>query len=58
MTTWTIIMAAEDGRHSGLGCRLLADQRIPVDDGISLSADLALPKRPGFYPAVQFAASR
>jgi hypothetical protein len=41
----------------GLGCRLLADQRIPVDDGISLSADVYVPKRPGRYPAiVQFGA--
>ncbi len=41
----------------GLGCRLLADQRIPVGDGISLSADAYVPKVPGRYPAiVQFAA--
>ena len=41
----------------GLGCRLLADQRVPVDGGVSLSADVYTPKRPGRYPAiVQFAA--
>lgn len=41
----------------GLGCRLLADQRVPVDDGVSLSADVYTPKRPGRYPAiVQFGA--
>jgi len=36
----------------GLGCRLLADQRVPVDGGVSLSADVYTPKRPGRYPAV------
>jgi predicted acyl esterase len=41
----------------GLGCRLLADQRVPVDSGVSLSADVYTPKRPGRYPAiVSFAA--
>ncbi len=41
----------------GLGCRLLADQRVPVDGGVSLSADVYTPKRPGRYPAiVMFAA--
>ena len=41
----------------GLGCRLLADQRVPVGDGISLSADVYVPKAAGRYPAiVQFAA--
>lgn len=41
----------------GLGCRLLADQRVPVDGGILLSADVYTPKRPGRYPAiVMFAA--
>jgi predicted acyl esterase len=41
----------------GLGCRLLADRRIPVDDGVRLSADVYTPKRPERYPAiVQFAA--
>lgn len=42
---------------SGLGCHLLADQRIPVDGGVRLSADVYTPKRHGRYPAVvQFAA--
>ena len=36
----------------GLGCRLLADQRVPVDGGVSLSADVYTPKRPGRYPAI------
>ena len=41
----------------GLGCRLLADQRVPVDEGISLSADVYTPRQPGSYPAiVMFAA--
>ncbi|MGH2587019.1 MAG: CocE/NonD family hydrolase, partial [Dehalococcoidia bacterium] len=41
----------------GLGCRLLADRRIPVGDGFHLSADVYTPKRPGRYPAVvQFTA--
>ena len=40
-----------------LGCHLLADQRIPVEGGITLSADIYTPKVPGRYPAiVQFAA--
>lgn len=43
--------------HAGLGCRLLADQRIPVEGGVTLSADVYTPKVPGRYPAiVQFAA--
>jgi predicted acyl esterase len=42
----------------GIGCRLLADQRVPVEGGLSLSADVYTPKRPGRYPAiVQFAAT-
>lgn len=42
---------------SGLGCHLLADQRIPVDGDVYLSADVYTPKRRGRYPAVvQFAA--
>ncbi|MHB8884140.1 MAG: CocE/NonD family hydrolase [Methylovirgula sp.] len=42
---------------SGLGCRLLADQRVPVEGGITLSADVYVPETPGRYPAVvQFAA--
>ena len=36
----------------GLGCRVLADQRVPVDGGVSLSADVYTPKRPGRYPAI------
>jgi len=40
-----------------LGCRILADQRVPVDGGVSLSADVYTSKRPGRYPAiVMFAA--
>lgn len=42
---------------SGLGCEVFADQRIPVDGGVTLSADVYRPKAPGRYPAiVQFAA--
>jgi putative CocE/NonD family hydrolase len=37
---------------SGLGCQVLADQEIPVADGISLAADVYLPKKEGRYPAV------
>ncbi len=41
----------------GLGCQVLANQRIPVEGGITLSADVYLPEVPGRYPAiVQFAA--
>ena len=36
----------------GLGCLLLADQMIPVAPGVSLAADIYLPKVPGRYPAV------
>ena len=50
-------LAAQDGCLQGLGCRLLADQRVPVEGGVSLSADVYTPKRPGRYPAiVMFAA--
>ncbi|CAN7557936.1 CocE/NonD family hydrolase [Phenylobacterium sp. LjRoot219] len=35
-----------------LGCQILADQMIPVDDGVSLGADVYLPKTTGRYPAV------
>lgn len=35
-----------------LGCKLLADLRIPVAPGISLSADVYIPKKPGTYPAL------
>ena len=38
--------------HSGLGCRVHADQMIPVADGIALGADIATPKVEGRYPAV------
>jgi uncharacterized protein len=42
---------------SGLGCRLLADRRIPVEGGVHLSADVYVPRTAGRYPAVvQFAA--
>src|SRR4051812_44100744 len=37
---------------SGLGCRIHADQLIPVAEGISLGADIAAPATPGRYPAV------
>lgn len=41
----------------GLGCRLLADQRIEAAGGVTLSADVYTPRAPGRYPAiVQFAA--
>lgn len=41
----------------GLGCRLLADKRIDVAGGVTLSADVYVPRAPGRYPAiVQFAA--
>ncbi|HEY4009339.1 MAG TPA: CocE/NonD family hydrolase [Acidobacteriaceae bacterium] len=36
----------------GMGCRILSDQRIEVDEGVSLSADVYLPKQSGRYPAV------
>ena len=38
--------------RQGLGCLLLADQMIPVAPGVSLAADIYLPKVPGRYPAV------
>jgi predicted acyl esterase len=38
--------------RSGLGCRVLADERIEVAPSISLAADVYLPKVPGRYPAV------
>jgi putative CocE/NonD family hydrolase len=37
---------------SGLGCVLYADQMIPVDDGVSLAADVYTPKAKGRYPAI------
>ncbi|SHE79387.1 hypothetical protein SAMN02745157_0950 [Kaistia soli DSM 19436] len=36
----------------GLGCRILADQRIDVAPNVALAADVYLPKVPGRYPAV------
>ena len=36
----------------GLGVRVLPDQRIPVDGGVSLSADVYTPELGGRYPAV------
>lgn len=38
--------------RQGLGCHLLADERVPVDGDVSLSTDVYLPKAPGRYPAV------
>ena len=38
--------------RTGLGCRLYADQMIPVDYGISLAADVYTPRAEGRYPAV------
>ncbi|WP_421999304.1 CocE/NonD family hydrolase [Reyranella sp.] len=50
---WTPTRAEREG----LGCRLLADQRIPVDDATTLSVDVYVPRVAGRYPAiVQFAA--
>jgi uncharacterized protein len=37
---------------SGLGCRILADQRIEVAPAIELACDAYVPKRPGRYPAI------
>ncbi|NGM88602.1 CocE/NonD family hydrolase [Parapusillimonas sp. SGNA-6] len=37
---------------TGMGCRLYADQMIPVDEGVSLAADVYTPKAPGRYPAI------
>ena len=37
---------------SGLGCRILADQRIEVAPDIELACDAYVPKRPGRYPAI------
>ncbi|MGA7313545.1 MAG: CocE/NonD family hydrolase [Silvibacterium sp.] len=37
---------------SGLGCVLYADQMIPVEDGVSLAADVYTPKAKGRYPAI------
>lgn len=38
--------------HSGLGCRPLPGQRVPVGGGAELNADVYLPAAPGRYPAV------
>src|SRR5947209_6967085 len=38
--------------RSGLGCVVYADQMIPVGNGVSLAADLYIPKARGRYPAV------
>ncbi|HEV7318802.1 MAG TPA: CocE/NonD family hydrolase [Ensifer sp.] len=38
--------------HQGLGCRVHPDQMIPVAEGISLAADISMPKVAGRYPAV------
>jgi putative CocE/NonD family hydrolase len=38
--------------RTGLGCRLYSDQMIPVDDGVSLAADVYTPKADGRYPAI------
>ncbi len=45
---WTPSQVAQQG----LGCRLLADVRIPMPDGVNLSADVYLPRKKGRYPAV------
>lgn len=37
---------------SGLGCVLYADQMIPVDEGVSLAADVYTPKAKGRHPAI------
>ena len=36
----------------GLGCRVLADQMIPVEPDIALAADVYAPKAPGRHPAI------
>jgi putative CocE/NonD family hydrolase len=36
----------------GMGCHVLADQRVEVAPGISLSADVFTPKKEGRFPAV------
>jgi predicted acyl esterase len=37
---------------AGLGCQVVADQMIPVADGVQLAADVYLPKKPGRYPTI------
>jgi uncharacterized protein len=39
-------------RINGLGCRVLANQKIPVAEGICLSGDVYTPKKEGRYPAI------
>ncbi|MCW8471276.1 CocE/NonD family hydrolase [Fluoribacter gormanii] len=42
---------------SGLGCKLLADVMIPMQDGVHLSADVYTPAKSGKYPVIlQFSA--
>ena len=36
----------------GLGCQIIADQMIPMADGVSLAGDIYLPKKSGRYPAI------
>jgi putative CocE/NonD family hydrolase len=43
--------------ESGCGCQIHADERIPMRDGVQLSADVYRPRKEGRFPAiVQFAA--
>jgi uncharacterized protein len=35
-----------------MGCQILAGQRVPVDGGLHLAADVFLPKKEGRYPAI------
>jgi putative CocE/NonD family hydrolase len=37
---------------TGLGCKVYANQMIPIADGVSVAADVYTPKQPGRYPAV------
>ncbi|QNK02213.1 CocE/NonD family hydrolase [Dyella telluris] len=36
----------------GLGCQILADQRVPVAPDVALAADVYLPRKAGRYPAI------
>jgi hypothetical protein len=45
---WTPTRLAEEG----LGCHLDGDVRIPMPDGVRLSADVYRPRAPGRYPAI------
>ena len=36
----------------GMGCKIIADQMIPMADGVSLAGDIYLPKKAGRYPAI------